>query len=83
MLGARILEVHFTMNRGFPGTDHGFSIEPGGLRRLVEDSKRIPIMRGTSRKVVTDNERKGFVYKQGRAIHITKPISAGEKLTTD
>jgi len=83
ILGARILEVHFTMNRGFPGTDHGFSFEPGGLRRLVEDAKRIPVMRGCSHKVTSSKERSGFVFKQGRAVHVTRPIAAGEKLGFD
>lgn len=83
ILGARIIEVHFTMNRGFPGTDHGFSFEPSGLRRLVEDARRIPIMRGATQKAVSDKERCGFVWKQGRAVHVTKPIPAGEKLGLD
>lgn len=83
ILGARIIEVHFTMNRGFPGTDHGFSFEPGGLRRLVEDARRIPIMRGATHKVVNDKERSGFVFKQGRAIHPLRPIRQGEVLGLD
>ena len=83
ILGAKIIEVHFTMNRGFPGTDHGFSFEPGGLRRLVEDSRRIPVMRGATHKVVNDKERSGFVFKQGRAIHPLRPIRQGEVLGLD
>ena len=83
ILGARIIEVHFTMNRGFPGTDHGFSFEPGGLRRLVEDSRRIPVMRGQAYKVTSDKERGGFVFKQGRAVHVTRPVAAGETLGID
>ena len=35
-LGASIFEVHFTLNRGFKGTDHGFSMEPQGLERICE-----------------------------------------------
>ena len=46
MRGARIFELHFTLNRGFKGTDHGFSVEPAGLRKLCEDLRRIPVMLG-------------------------------------
>jgi sialic acid synthase len=35
--GARILEHHFTLNRASKGTDHGFSLEPGGLQWLTEE----------------------------------------------
>lgn len=83
LLGARIIEVHFTLNRGYPGTDHGFSFEPQGLRKLCEDTKRIPVMRGSSFKKPTEKEKAGFVYKQGRAIHAIKPIRTGEVLGLD
>ncbi len=83
MLGARIIEAHFTLNRGWPGTDHGFSLEPQGLRKLVEDTRRISNMRGSSFKLPLDKERKGFVFKQGRAVHPAKTIKAGEVLGID
>jgi len=38
--GARIIEKHFTLNRAMKGTDHAFSLEPAGLRKLVRDLAR-------------------------------------------
>lgn len=38
--GARIIEQHFTLNRASKGTDHAFSLEPAGLRKLVRDLER-------------------------------------------
>ena len=40
MLGARIVEKHFTLNRAWKGTDHAFSLEPVGLRKMVRDLER-------------------------------------------
>ncbi len=37
VLGARIVEKHFTLNRAMKGTDHRFSLEPQGLRKMVRD----------------------------------------------
>ncbi len=37
VLGARIVEKHFTLNRAMKGTDHAFSLEPVGLRKMVRD----------------------------------------------
>ena len=40
MLGARVFEKHFTLNRTWKGTDQAFSLEPAGLRRVVRDLHR-------------------------------------------
>ena len=40
VLGARLIEKHFTLNRAMKGTDHAFSLEPDGLRKMVRDLKR-------------------------------------------
>lgn len=52
MLGATMIEQHFTLDRSMKGTDHAFSLEPQGLRKLVRDIRRAqaaygdPIKRG-------------------------------------
>ena len=33
VLGARVVEKHFTLNHTWKGTDHAFSLEPPGLRQ--------------------------------------------------
>ena len=37
---ARSIEKHFTLNRAMKGTDHAFSLEPQGLRKMVRDLER-------------------------------------------
>lgn len=39
-LGARIIEKHFTLCRSNKGTDHPFSLEPGGMTKLCRDLRR-------------------------------------------
>jgi N-acetylneuraminate synthase/sialic acid synthase len=46
ILGARIIEKHFTLNRAMKGTDHAFSLERGGMRRVVRDLKRVRLALG-------------------------------------
>ncbi|MDK2972712.1 MAG: sialic acid synthase [Candidatus Sumerlaeota bacterium] len=41
MLGARIIERHFTLDRTWKGTDHAASLEPQGLSKLVRDLRSI------------------------------------------
>jgi N-acetylneuraminate synthase/sialic acid synthase len=41
MLGARVVEKHFTLNHTWKGTDHAFSLEPIGFKKLVRDLERV------------------------------------------
>jgi N-acetylneuraminate synthase/sialic acid synthase len=40
VLGARIIEKHFTLNHTWRGTDHALSLEPVGMRKMVRDLRR-------------------------------------------
>ena len=50
VLGGRIVEKHFTLNRAMKGTDHRFSLEPVGLRKLVRDLQRTRLALGDGRQ---------------------------------
>src|SRR6185437_7469855 len=52
VLGARIVEKHFTLNRALKGTDHGFSLEPQGLRKMVRDLSRTRLALGDGNKTM-------------------------------
>jgi N-acetylneuraminate synthase len=41
LLGARIIERHFTLDRTWKGTDHAASLEPQGLGKLVRDLQAV------------------------------------------
>jgi len=56
VLGGRIVEKHFTLNRAMKGTDHVFSLEPVGLRKLVRDLERTRLALGDGTKVVHPSE---------------------------
>ena len=58
MLGARVFEKHFTLNRANKGLDNAFSLEPTGLAKFVRNLKRIEIMLGSDekRQLVTETK---------------------------
>ncbi len=56
MLGARVFEKHFTLNRADKGTDHSFSLEPQGLEKLIRNLNRIPMMLGDKEKKLLTSE---------------------------
>ncbi len=58
MLGARVFEKHFTLNRANKGTDNAFSLEPTGLKKFVRNIRRIEVMLGSDKKKQLLSEKK-------------------------
>ena len=56
MLGARVVEKHFTLNRAMKGTDQKFSLEPSGLEKMARDLKRIHESIGDGEKSIQSSE---------------------------
>jgi sialic acid synthase len=79
VLGGRIVEKHFTMNRAMKGTDHRFSLEPVGLRKLVRDLKRTRVALGDGTKTPYPSEADP-IRKMGKKIVAATTLSAGHVL---
>ena len=56
MLGARVIEKHFTLNHTWKGTDHAFSLEPIGFRKMVRDLSRVKVAMGDGVKQTYKSE---------------------------
>lgn len=80
VLGARIIEKHFTLNRIMKGTDHVFSIEPVGLKKLVRDLRRVRVALGDRIKKFHPSE-KAAIAKMGKKIVAAKNLKKGHTLT--
>lgn len=80
MLGARIVEKHFTMNRAWRGTDHAFSLEPIGLRKMVRDLRRARSALGDGVKQRLPEEV-GPITKMGKKLVGARLLPAGHVLT--
>lgn len=78
-LGARIFEKHFTLNRAMRGTDHAFSLEPTGLRKLVRDLDRAREAMGDGIKRQIEIEKKPL-YKMGKALVAARDLPAGRRI---
>jgi len=82
MLGARIVEKHFTLNRAMKGTDHAFSLEPVGLRKMVRDLDRTFKAMGNGEKKIYESERAPIV-KMGKSLVVARDLPGGHVLTAD
>src|SRR5204862_5198215 len=50
VLGARVIEKHFTLNHTWKGTDHAFSLEPVGFTKMARDLRRTRLALGDGKK---------------------------------
>ena len=81
VLGASIIEKHFTLDRSGGGPDDSFSLEPADLAALCRDSK-------TAWKALGDVNYGRKSSEQGnaqfrRSLYFVKDMKAGEVITND
>jgi len=79
MLGARVVEKHFTLNHTWKGTDHAFSLEPIGLQKMVRDLRRARVAMGDGVKRVYDSEVTPMV-KMGKQLVAARNLPAGHAI---
>ena len=79
MLGARVIEKHFTLDHAWKGSDHAFSLMPEGMRRLVRDLHRVPVAIGGGAKHPLPSERKPL-EKMGKKLVAARDLRAGHVL---
>ena len=82
VLGARVIEKHFTLNRSLKGTDHAFSLEPPGLTKMVRDLKRANEALGDGIKKIYENEI-APINKMSKMIVSKKFLDIGHRLTVE
>ena len=82
VLGAVMIEKHFTLDKNFEGPDHKASATPEELRLLCENVRRVEIMNGSGRKIVTESEQKNKIVAR-KSIVALRPIKRGEVYTED
>lgn len=82
MLGATVFEKHFTFNRAAKGTDHKFSLEPQGMKKLVRDLNRIAESLGDGVKDLQEWELAAR-KKLGKSLYVYGVHKAGTTITIE
>jgi N-acetylneuraminate synthase/sialic acid synthase len=76
MLGSRVVEKHFTVNRAWKGSDQAFSLERDGMRRMVRDLRRARISIGDGVKRAYPSELKPL-HKMAKKIVAARDLPSG------
>ncbi|MFP5268890.1 pseudaminic acid synthase [Coleofasciculus sp.] len=81
VLGATVIEKHFTLSRADGGVDSAFSMEPEEIQQLVIESQRAWQSLGRIQYGATVAEKESLKFR--RSLYITKDMKAGDLLTED
>lgn len=77
MLGAEVIEKHFTLDKKLPGNDHYHSGDPEDFKKAISNFKWIDTVLGSAEKTVLDCE---LVPRREarRSLVLTRDMRAGE-----
>lgn len=78
-LGARMVEKHFTDDKGRVGPDHAFSMDPKSWREMVDRSRELEAALGHGIKEVEANESETVVL-QRRSLRARSALKKGHVL---
>lgn len=82
VLGAQVIEKHFTLDKSLPGPDQKASLDPAEFRAMVDAVRHTEAALGDGHKRVTASEAPNKAVAR-KSIVAAKPIPAGEVFTAD
>lgn len=74
--GANIIEKHLTLDRTMEGPDHFASLEPDGLKKMVEAIRNVEKAFGSGKSEITEEEKKNIFFMR-RSIHASEDMKQG------
>ena len=82
LLGAEVIEKHFTLDKTLPGNDHYHAGNPDDFRKAISNFKFIDQILGSGEKTVLDCE---LIPRREarRSLVLTRDMKAGEIITKE
>ena len=82
ILGGRVVEKHFTLNKKDKGPDHPHSMEPDEFKFMVDSIREAERAMGSTCKEVVAEEAE-TVFVQRRCLYAKRDIKKGQTITED
>jgi sialic acid synthase SpsE len=79
-MGARVIERHFTLDKGADGPDHRLSTDPAEMKWLVDAIRSFEVMRGSGVKRPAKSEVTTRINNR-KSIVLEHDVAAGHRLT--
>jgi N,N'-diacetyllegionaminate synthase len=81
-MGAKVIEKHFTLDRTMKGPDHKASLDPRGLKEMVNAIRNVEKALGNGIKKPADSENETRMVVR-RSLVAARSIKAGEIINTN
>lgn len=82
VLGGRVIEKHFTLDKRDKGPDHPHSMEPDEFKLMVDSIREVERAMGNTRKEVVEEEGE-TVYVQRRCLYAKRNLKKGQVITAE
>ncbi len=82
LLGAEVIEKHFTLDKTLSGNDHYHAGDPGDFKKAIANFKQIDMLLGSAEKTVLECEKISR-REARRSLVLTRDMKAGEIITAD
>lgn len=79
MLGARVIEKHFTHDKTLQGNDHYHSMDWKDLQNFIQRASKLDSIIGLNRKEPLSSEMNSIKYAR-RSLYYTRDLQAGHKV---
>jgi N-acetylneuraminate synthase len=81
VLGASLIEKHYTLDRSYGGLDAAFSMEPDELQRLCTEARNAWLSLGTAGYDIKPSEQANLKFR--RSLYVVRDVAAGEQFTAE
>jgi len=82
VMGAKVIEKHFTLDRNMEGPDHKASLEPDELKAMINAIRKVEKALGDGIKKPTKSESQLRKVAR-RSLVLTRDVKSGETITTN
>ncbi len=82
ILGATVIEKHFTVDKNLPGPDHWFSSDPKEFKQMVEQIRQAEMMPGNTDFSLSEAEKTQRIAAR-RSLMTVEPIQKGQMIKED
>lgn len=80
LLGAEVIEKHFTLDKTLPGNDHYHAGDPDDFRRAIKNFEQVNKILGSGEKIVLPCEQISR-REARRSLVLARDMKAGEKIS--
>jgi N-acetylneuraminate synthase len=82
LLGASVIEKHFTLDKTLKGNDHYHAMDPDDVRNIIKSIQYVDMLRGNGELKCLESERKARENAR-RSLVAARDIMAGEVIAED